>query len=62
MLAGVLRIATENLGSGGTAGGFNLVGVMTGLAVGGAMGGQMASMTNVVDRSQFMLNAVCTSE
>jgi membrane protease subunit (stomatin/prohibitin family) len=49
---GVLRTAaanlgemsTMNLGTGG--GGFNPVGMMTGLAVGGVMGGQMASMMN----------------
>jgi len=57
--AGVLRTAAENLGemsamnlgSGGTGGGFNPVGVMTGLAVGGAMGGQMASMMNVAGQN-----------
>jgi membrane protease subunit (stomatin/prohibitin family) len=35
-----------NLGSGGGGGGFNPVGLMTGMAVGGAMGGQMAGMMN----------------
>jgi hypothetical protein len=37
-------MSTMNLGTGG--GGFNPVGMMTGLAVGGVMGGQMASMMN----------------
>lgn len=48
----VLRAAAENLGdmsamnlgSGNNGGGFNPVGVMTGLAVGGVMGNQMAGM------------------
>lgn len=35
-----------NLNSGGGGGGFNPVGLMTGMAVGGAMGGQMAGMMN----------------
>ena len=51
----VLKTAAENLGSmgqmnlgggSGSGGGFNPIGVMTGLAVGGAMGGQMANMMN----------------
>jgi hypothetical protein len=41
------EMSTMNLGTGtGTGGGFNPVGMMTGLAVGGVMGGQMASMMN----------------
>ncbi len=51
----VLTAAADNLGSmgqmnlsggGGNGGGFNPVGMMTGLAVGGVMGGQMAGMMN----------------
>lgn len=51
----VLKTAAENLGQMGSmnmgggsagAGGFNPAGMMTGLAVGGAMGGQMANMMN----------------
>lgn len=48
----VLRAAADSLGTmgsmdlGGGAGGFNPVGMMTGLAVGGVMGGQMANMMN----------------
>jgi hypothetical protein len=47
----VLRTAANNLGEMstmnlGTGGGFNPVGMMTGLAVGGVMGGQMAGMMN----------------
>lgn len=55
----VLRTAADNLGSmssmnpsgGGGAGGFNPVGMMTGLAVGGAMGGQMANMMNIAGQN-----------
>ncbi|TFW28525.1 SPFH domain-containing protein [Massilia horti] len=49
----VLRDAASNLGQmtamdlGTGGGGFNPVGMMTGLAVGGVMGGQMANMMNV---------------
>lgn len=57
--AGVLHAAAENLGEmstmnlggGGSGGGFNPVGVMTGLAVGGAMGGQMANMMNMAGQN-----------
>lgn len=48
----VLNTAADNLGQmsamnlGSGTGGFNPVGVMTGLAVGGVMGGQMAGMMN----------------
>jgi membrane protease subunit (stomatin/prohibitin family) len=51
---GVLREAANNLGQMSTMdlgssghGGFNPVGMMTGLAVGGVMGGQMANMMNI---------------
>lgn len=58
--AGVLTAAAENLGQMGSmnlgsgasgGGGFNPVGVMTGMAVGGAMGGQMAGMMNVAGQA-----------
>jgi membrane protease subunit (stomatin/prohibitin family) len=39
-----------NLGSGG-GGGFNPIGLMTGMAVGGAMGGQMAGMMNTAGQN-----------
>jgi membrane protease subunit (stomatin/prohibitin family) len=44
------QMGNVNLGSGG-GGGFNPVGVMTGLALGGAMGNQMASMTTAAGQS-----------
>lgn len=57
----VLKTAAENLGSmgqmnlgggdGSGGGGFNPVGMMTGLAVGGAMGGQMANMMNTTGQN-----------
>ncbi|WP_374357814.1 SPFH domain-containing protein [Pseudoduganella danionis] len=53
----VLQAAAENLGSmssmpgAGAGGGFNPVGMMTGLAVGGVMGGQMANMMNVAGQT-----------
>lgn len=53
----VLKTAASNLGSmgemnlGGGGGGFNPIGVMTGLAVGGSMGGQMANMMNTVGQN-----------
>lgn len=40
------EMGAMNLGGGGGSGGFNPVGVMTGMAIGGAMGGQMANMMN----------------
>jgi len=57
----VLTSAANNLGQmsqintgGGSGGGFNPVGVMTGLAVGGAMGGQMANMMNATAQNMPM--------
>lgn len=60
----VLKTAASNLGqmgtmdlgssSGSSGGGFNPIGVMTGLAVGGAMGGQMANMMNATAQNMPM--------
>lgn len=56
----VLKAAAENLGEmgsmnlgggNGVGGGFNPVGMMTGLAVGGAMGNQMAGMMNMAGQN-----------
>ncbi|WP_202412258.1 SPFH domain-containing protein [Duganella fentianensis] len=53
----VLQAAAENLGSmstmpgAGAGAGFNPVGMMTGLAVGGVMGGQMANMMNAAGQT-----------
>ena len=57
----VLKTAASNLGSmgqmnlggteSGSGGGFNPVGVMTGLAVGGAMGGQMAGLMSAMGQN-----------
>lgn len=58
--AEVLVAAADGLGSmgqmnvgsgGGVSGGFNPIGMMTGLAVGGVMGGQMANMMNAVGQN-----------
>ena len=53
--AGLGTMGSINTGSGGVGGtgggGFNPIGIMTGLAVGGAMGGQMANMMNMTGQN-----------
>lgn len=52
----VLKTAAENLGSMGNmnlggGGGFNPIGLMTGMAIGGAMGNQMGGMMNNINKT-----------